>query len=44
MKISSELIQGANQYINPIKERELDLKGETYFFPKTMFLKPENRV
>jgi len=27
MKISSELIQGANQYLNPIKERELDLRG-----------------
>jgi len=27
MKISSELIQGANQYINPMKDRALDLKG-----------------
>jgi len=27
MKISAELIQGANQYINPMKDRELDLKG-----------------
>jgi len=41
MKISSELIQGANQYINPIKDRELDLRGETRILNKS---KNENRV
>ena len=28
MKITSDLIQSANQGINAIKERELDLKGK----------------
>lgn len=30
MKISAELIQGANQSINAIKDRELDLRGNSF--------------
>lgn len=36
MKITSELIQQSNQFINPLKERQLDLRGEfiyIFFFP-----------
>lgn len=27
IKITAELIQQSNQFINPLKERQLDLKG-----------------
>lgn len=28
VKLTPELIEGARQYINPLKDRELDLRGE----------------
>lgn len=31
MKITSELIQQSNQFINPLKERQLDLRGNFFF-------------
>ena len=39
MKISSELIQGANQYINPMKDRALDLKGKYHLRTKVIIFK-----
>lgn len=34
VKLTAELIYGAAQYTNPVKERELDLSGKSYFFKR----------
>lgn len=33
VKLSVELIEQAAQYTNPVKDRELDLRGESNFLP-----------
>jgi len=32
VRLSAELIHGAAQYTNPIKERELDLRGKDHLW------------
>lgn len=32
VKLTAELIQNSMQYINPVKDRELDLRGKANFY------------